>query len=216
MFDKLLYLSNRIRPDIAPIVNFLCTRINKYTIEDKFKLNRILKYIHGSKDKNLKFYKSNESNLNIYVDASHGIHADGKGHSGMLIQYNNNLIICKSRKQKIVSLSSTETELIALSDSTSFIIYILNVFNELDIKINNKTIFQDNLSTIKMIQNEKPTSQRVKHINLKYFSIRERINEYNININHLPTNEMIADILTKPLFGKLFIKFRNSLFNSND
>ena len=213
---KLLYLSNRIRPDIAPITNFLCTRINTYTIQDKFKLNRILKYLHGTRDFGLNFTKSNNSNINIFADASHGIHADGKGHSGLIIMYNNNMILFKSKKQKITSLSSTESELICLSDSTSYIINTLNIFNELDITINNKIIYQDNLSTIQMINNEKPTSQRSKHINLKYFSIRERIKDHNININYLETKLMIADILTKPLFGNLFNNLRKSLFNINE
>lgn len=210
---KLLYLSNRIRPDLSPIINFLCTRANNYTLEDKFKLNRILKYLHGTKNLPLTFTKSNNSNLQIYADASHAIHSDSKGHSGLVIKYNDNLILFKSRKQKINTMSSTESELVCISDSISYIHNILNLFNELKINLVNKTIYQDNMSTIKMIENEKSTSQRTKHINNRYFLVKERIKNYKIQIKYLETENMIADILTKPLYGNLFNKFRNNLLN---
>lgn len=210
---KLLYLSNRIRPDLSPIINFLCTRCEKYTIEDKFKVNRILKYLNHTKHYSLIFNKSKSSDIHVYADASHSIHQDAKGHSGLIITYNHNLILFKSRKQKITTLSSTESELVCLSDSISYIISIMNIFKELEININTKIIFQDNLSTIRMIHNEQPTTQRTKHINSRYFTVRERIEELGMKIEHLETKSMIADLLTKPLFGKLFIKFRNQLLN---
>ena len=210
---KLLYLSNRMRPDIAVAINFLCTRSNRYTIEDQFKLNRILKYLYGTKNVALTFNKSNTFNINIMCDASHGAHTDGKGQGGSLVLINNNPIFFRSKKLKINSLSSTESELICVSDSLSPIINIINIIIELGVKIDHKTLFQDNMSTIRMIENGKSTTMRTKHINLRYFTIKEKIQEFEIAIKYLPTKNMLADIFTKALQGKLFANMRDKIFN---
>lgn len=213
---KLLYLSNRMRMDIAVAVNFLCTRTNKYTIEDQFKLNRILKYLYGTKYLPLIFNKSKQFNVNIMCDASHGSHIDGKGQGGTIVLINNNPIFFRSRKLKINSLSSTESELICVSDALSPIINVMNIIEELGIKINNKTLYQDNISTIKMIENEKATTMKTKHINLRYFTIKERIKDLNIIIKYLPTRQMLADLLTKAIQGNAFVELRNKLMNNID
>ena len=54
---------------------------------------------------------------------------------------------------------------------------------------------------------------RIKHINLRYFTIKEKIQEFEIVIKHLPTKNMLADIFTKSLLGKLFANMRDKLFN---
>jgi hypothetical protein len=210
---KLLYLASRTRPDISVPVNFLCTRVLNYTLEDKFKLNRVLKYLNGTKNLGLRFTKRGSIDIKVYADASHGSHADGKGHSGLLITLNDGPILFKSSKQKITTLSSSESELVCLSDSVPSICGILDFLNEMKAKVTSKVIFQDNMSTIQMVKNARPTSQRTKHINIRYFSVRERINKHNIDINHLPTASMTADILTKPLQGSLFRSLRQQILN---
>jgi hypothetical protein len=51
--------------------------------------------------------------------------------------------------------------------------------------------------------------QRSRHINIRYFSIKDQIASGEINLVHCPTGIMIADFFTKPLQGHLFEKFRN-------
>ena len=212
---KLLYLSKRTRPDIAAAVSFLCTRVDKYTIEDELKITRVLKYLHGTQELGLRFTKTGKIDVKIHADASYGAHTDGKGHSGLLITINDNPILFKSNKQKINTMSTSECELVCLSNSIAHICSITNLLDDLKIKINSQVIYQDNLSTIKMVQNERPTSQRTKHINIRYFTIRERTEQQNIRIEHLRTHLMVADILTKPLYGTTFRDLRSKLLNWN-
>ena len=211
---KLLYLASRTRPDISVPVNFLCTRVMNYTLEDKFKMSRILKYLNGTKD--LRFTRKGTVDIKVYADASHGSHVDGKGHSGLLITLNDGPILFKSSKQKITTLSSSESELVCLSDSVPSICGILDFLNDMKMKVTSKVIFQDNLSTIQMVKNARPTSQRTKHINIRYFTVRERIEDHNIAITHLPTASMVADVLTKPLQGSLFRSLRQRILNLRD
>lgn len=148
---------------------------------------------------NTLFKRSENFNINILCDASHGIHMDGKGQSGSLVLINDNPVFFRSRKLKINTLSSTESELVAISDSLSPIINIINIIEEIGIRLENKTLHQDNLSTIQMIKNGKPKTMKTKHINIRYFTAKN----------------MLADMLTKPLQGQLFDEFRNTLFNIN-
>ena len=210
---KLLYLSINTRPDIAMPVNYLCTRVNNFDDDDKVKFIRILEYLYGTISDGL-VLKIDESNPNLYVfaDASYGISTiDRKSQSGMIIKLGNAMIIAKSKKQKIVTRSSTESELVACSDSVSYIIYITKLLKELNYPINKIIIYQDNISTINLISNQRPTSQRTMHIDIRYFFIRERKEMHNYEVKYISTDKMTADVLTKPLQGEKFIQLKNDM-----
>jgi hypothetical protein len=74
-------------------------------------------------------------------------------------------------------------------------------------------VLQDNLSTIQLAKIGGAASNASRHINMRYFSVKEYIDKGAINIQHQPTLQMVADILTKPLCGELFKKLRNMLLN---
>jgi hypothetical protein len=68
---------------------------------------------------------------------------------------------------------------------------------------------QDKLSAILLEKNGKAYSgKRTKHINVRYFFIKDRIGSGEITVNHCPAAEMLADHFTKPLQGTMFRKFR--------
>jgi len=66
------------------------------------------------------------------------------------------------------------------------------------------TIYEDNESTITMIHKGKSSAGRSKHINVRYYWLSGKIESNEINVVHMPTEEMIADVLTKPLQGQKF------------
>jgi hypothetical protein len=74
-------------------------------------------------------------------------------------------------------------------------------------------VFQDNMSTMTLIEKGRSTSSRTKHINIRYFFVKDRVENGEITIKYLPTEEMVADLLTKPLQGQLFRKLRQKLLN---
>ena len=57
------------------------------------------------------------------------------------------------------------------------------------------------------------TSERTRHIGLRYFFVKDRVDSGEVTIQYLPTENMIADILTKPLQESLFRRLRNELMN---
>ena len=118
-----------------------------------------------------------------------------------------------SSKQTIVAKSSTEAEMIAVSDHAGELI-AQNEFHIHQCGSNRPVIlFQDNQSTIRLLINGKSSSDRTKHIKIRYFWLKDRVDVKDILVEYMPTEEMIADILTKPLQGDLFIRLRKALMN---
>jgi hypothetical protein len=65
-------------------------------------------------------------------------------------------------------------------------------------------IYQDNKSTIMLAENGPSNSGKSKHFRRRYFGVKEMIQHGEVKLIYLPTEEMVADALTKPLTGKLF------------
>ena len=210
---KLLYLAKRVRPEILTAISFLSSRVSCATVEDMSKLNRVLAYLNVEPNLGLVLEAHQQLEIHAYVDASYGVHADGKSHTGGVISIGSGAAFVKSSKQKLVSKSSTEAELIALSDMTSNIIWTREFLQHQGYYMNAASVYQDNTSTIALAEKGRSTSERTRHVNIRYFFIKDRISSGDIKITYLPTNEMTADILTKPLQGELFRKLRSKLLH---
>ena len=208
---RLLYLAKRTRPDLLTAVSFLTTRTHAPSAEDRKKLERALKYLRGTAELGLRFKPVN-NNVTGYVDASFAVHMDYKSHTGLCVQFGGT-IFAKSTKQKINTKSSTEAELVGLSDSVSHIIWCRAFLLHQGYTLGPATVYQDNQSTMAMLKNGRSHSNRTRHINIRYYWAKDAVDQGDIAIDYLPTEEMLADILTKPLQGELFVKLRKMLLN---
>ena len=74
----------------------------------------------------------------------------------------------------------------------------------------NNTLFQDNQSTILMLKNGRNScTGNSRHINIRYFFVKDRIENEEVKVEYCPSEDMLADFFTKALQGKLFLKFRS-------
>jgi hypothetical protein len=64
-----------------------------------------------------------------------------------------------------------------------------------------------------MIDKGTHTSPSTRHIKIRYFFINDLIRNGELQVEYLPTDEMISDILTKPLQGQKFLQLRRLLLN---
>ena len=156
--------------------------------------------------------------LFAYIDASFGVHADGKSHSGVCLMLGKGCFFVQSTKQKLVSKSSTEAEIIGVSDGLGEVIWARNfIAHQLgQTEVKPAIVFQDNMSTMALIEKGRSTSSRTKHINIRYFFVKDRVESGEVVIKYLPTEEMVADMMTKPLQGTLFRKLRARLLNMHE
>ena len=209
---RLLYLAKRTRPDLLTAVSFLTTRTTAPTVADHKKLERAIKYLRGTPTLGLRFRPS-EINVTGFIDASFAVHVDYKSHTGLCVQLGGT-IFAKSTKQKINTKSSTEAELIGLSDSLSHVIWCSEFLIHQGYDLGPSHVYQDNQSTMAMLKNGRSHSaSRARHINIRYFWAEDLVDSGQVDIDYMPTEDMLADILTKPLQGELFRKLRNLLLN---
>jgi hypothetical protein len=109
VIGSLNYLVLISRPDLC--YNVLSRQNQDEVYEsDWASVKRVLRYIKGTQDLGIEYTKSEEIDLNVYVDASFGSEKDKKSLTGYAIFLGNNLITWKTKKQNTVSLSTVEAE----------------------------------------------------------------------------------------------------------
>lgn len=213
---KLLYIAKRGRPDILLAVTFLTTRVKAPDLDDQKKLLRLISYLKQSRDLALTLGADDLSQIKIYIDASHAVHEDAKSHTGVVITMGTGCIFAKSSKQKLVSKSSTAAELIALSDGIDYAVWAQEFMRSQGYVMKPLIVYQDNKSTIILAEKGKSTNQRTRHINIRYYAIKDLIDKGEALVVYKPTEEMVADYLTKPLQGRLFISARNFIMGMSE
>jgi hypothetical protein len=207
---KLLYLSTRARMDLLLAVGFLCTRVSKCTLQDQKKLRRLLEYIHGSVDLEYTIGADDLGSIRSWVDAAYAVHEDMKSHTGGTLSFGQGGLLCKSTKQKLNTKSSTEAEFVGASDYLPHILWVKFLMEAQGHSICHNVLEQDNESAIKLETNGRTSAgPKSRHINIRYFWIKDRATSEGIRIRHCPTLEMLGDFFTKPLQGGLFKKFRD-------
>ena len=180
---------------------------------DMQQVDRILHYVISTPDLGLNFSGQGGVTLNVFVDASFAIHDDRKSHYGtcMFIGENSASFATKSRKAKSVTVSSTEAEYMALSEAAKAIMWARQLLDELGYKQEEPTVvYEDNKSTINMV-NKGNDKGRTKHIDVRFHYIRELVETNQIVVEYKPTEEMIADMVTKALGKPLYLKFQKKI-----
>ena len=207
---KLLYLTKRARPDILLAAQFLSRRVLRPTEEDKYKLDRALKYLCKTSDLKLILRPGDNFKARIFIDASHAIHDDYKSQKGMVVTMGDSgAVLAKTSTVKLNTKSSCESEIIALSDYGCWGIWTGEFMVGQGYEQEPQQIFQDNQSCIALVKKGYSTSDSTRHINIRYFWLKNRVDTGEIKLEFMPTDSMIADFFTKPLTGAAFIKMRD-------
>ena len=170
-------------------------------------------YLKNTKDMVLTLEADDLKLVRWYIDASFAVHDDMRGHTGGVMTMGKGGIHNKSTKQKINGKSSTEIEVIGVDDVLPQVLWT-NYFMRAQGWSFNTKIYQDNNSAILLEKNGKlSSSNRTKHINVRYYFIKDVIKRGGASIEYMSTEKMWADYYTKPLQGKKFIEFRKDIMN---
>ena len=146
---KLLWVMKRGRPDIETAIAFLCTRVKEPDVDDWEKLKRLLCFLSETINDVRVIGASSMENLHTWIDASFAVHDDMKGHTGGTMSFGKGVLHAKSSKQKLNTKSSTETELVGVSEYIPYTIWMKNFLHEQGYKVTGN-VYQDNQSAIKM------------------------------------------------------------------
>jgi hypothetical protein len=172
---------------------------------------------NGTLDLALTLTGSEDMIVTAYIDASYAVHNDCKGQTGVaIISVGKGTVYAKSSKQKLVANSSTEAELIGVSEGLLQALWTRNFLQAQGIKVKPVNLKQDNKSTICMVEKGESTSPRKRHVAIRYFFVKDRMENGEVEIAYLPTELMVADFFTKPLQGELFRRLRAEVLNLSD
>jgi hypothetical protein len=212
---KLLYVGKRVKPEMLTAISFLTTRANSPDTDDLAKLQRALGYLLYSRDRGIVLSIGDTMTVGGFIDAAYGVHTgSGKSHSGCaMVLGNAGPVHVKSTKQKLVTKSSTEAELVALSDYASQAIWLRNFIIAQGYDVGPVILHQDNMSCMALVKRGGPASERSRHIDIRYFWVKEKVDGKDAIVKHLPTDKMFVNVMTKPVQGQQFIRERNALTN---
>jgi hypothetical protein len=199
LIGALMYVAVGTRPDVSHAVSVLSQFSNCYHKKHCTAAKRVLRYLKGTIDKKL-IYRKNQDNLTCYVDADWAnCEIDRRSYTGSTFILSGAAFSWESRKQRTVALSSTEAEYMALSDASKEAVFLIGYLKELGFQsLANVVVFNDNQGAGKLTENS-VYHARSKHIDVRYHFIRDAVKKHPIKILYLPTEKMIADVLTKAL-----------------
>ncbi|KMQ86503.1 retrovirus-related pol polyprotein from transposon tnt 1-94 [Lasius niger] len=196
-----MYLSVCTRPDISFAVSYL-SQFNDCYGETHWKAAKhVLRYLKGTESTGLNFPKRHGP-LTTYVDADWAnCPLDRRSYTGFTFQIGRSLVSWESRKQRTVALSSTEAEYMALSEAAKEAICLRSSLIELGFEKMAQATFFCNSNGARMLAENPVHHNRSKHIDTKHHFVRDAVHRNKLTIKYVPTDEMAADALTKPLAG---------------
>ncbi|KAJ9558522.1 hypothetical protein OSB04_013136 [Centaurea solstitialis] len=200
---SIMYAMLCTRPDVAYSVS-VTSRYQQNPGEPHWvAVKNILKYLRRTKEMFLVFGGSeDEISVNGYSDASFQTDRDDfRSQSGYVFTLNGGAISWKSSKQDTIADSTTEAEYIAASDAAKEAVWLRNFLSDLRVVASVSRpidIFCDNSGAV--VQGKEPREHhKSRHVLRKYHLIREIIGRGDVRICKIPTEENVADPLTKPL-----------------
>ena len=201
---KLIYLAHT-RPDIAYAVGVVSRFMHLPQIQHMTALMRILRYLKGTSSTGIYFAKNDHLDLIAYTDVDWAGDRDGrKSTSGYFTLVGGNLVTWRSKKQKVVALSSAKAEFRGIAKGITEILWIQKLMNELGFP--QKTackLFCDNKAAIKISENP-VQHDRTKHVEIDRHFIKDRLEDKTIKLPFVRSKDQLADILTKAVNTKAF------------
>jgi len=204
---KLIWLALATRPDLAYAVSQLARFNAKPGPTHWVAVKRVFRYIAGTLDYKIVYGPSSHpANFITYSDSDYaGCPDSAKSTSGFVLLMGGGAVSWSSKLQTRVARSSTEAEYIAAESAGREMAFFRYVFEDMGYTVPlPRPLAMDNQSAIQAARN--PEHQgRMKHIDPIYHGFRECVEHKEIAPYYVPTLEMVADILTKPLDRQLVV-----------
>ena len=177
----------------------------------------VLRYLSGTAKLGPTYFTNQGPVLACYVDCSYGVHADGRSHGGFSLHIGNDnapFFVNSKRQSECVAVGSMESEYVTLSSAARKVLEFRYLLEDLEFPQKQPTIvYEDNMSAINLAC-APAIPRKSRHIHIRHHFIRDCVAKHLIKIQHLPTDQMLADFLTKPFGPKKHIQFRDIYFNT--
>ncbi|KAL0455815.1 UNVERIFIED_CONTAM: Retrovirus-related Pol polyprotein from transposon TNT 1-94 [Sesamum latifolium] len=204
---SLMYAQVCTRPDIAFAVGMLRRYQSNPDLDHWRAAKKVMRYLQGTKDYMLMYRRTENLKVVGYSDSDFAGCVDSrKSTFGYIFMIASGAVSWRSAKQTLIAASTMEAEFVSCFEATSHGVWLKSLISGLRIIYSISRplrIYSDNSAAVFMAKNNKSGSQS-KHINIKYLAIRERVKEGKVVIEHISTELMLADPLTKGMPLKNF------------
>jgi len=202
-----MYLSTCTRPDISFAVGMLGRYQSNPGMDHWKAAKKILRYLQGTKDYMLMYKRLDHLEVIGYSDSDYAGCVDTrKSTFGYIFLLAGAAVSWKSAKQSVIATSTMEAEFVACFEATIQALWLRNFvtrFNLVDTISRPMQIYCDNTAAVFFSKNDK-YSKGAKHMDLKFLTVKEEVQNRRVSIQHIGTELMIADPLTKGLPPKTF------------
>ena len=208
MIGSLMYLTST-RPDIMFVVSLLSRYLAHPTEIHLQAVKRVLRYIKGTLTYGIFYKQGGNKELLAYTDSDYaGDLEDRKSTSGFSFLLSSGAVSWSSKKQPVVTLSTTEAEFIVVASCACQALWLRRMLEKLNHASTGATVmYCDNSSTIKLSRN--PVMHgRSKHIDVRFHFLRNLTRDGVVTLLHCHSQDQLADIMTKPLTRVAFEKVR--------
>jgi hypothetical protein len=205
VMGKLRYLGDRTRPDLLYYLSELGRYMEEPNDEVLAEVKRLIRYLMGTRNKYLVLGGKDEIVLFGVCDASHVQEGDCRSQLGYAIFMGKKSapVYCRSMRAATVSLSSTQAEVEGLVELVKEVLWFQGFLDSVCINYIKPTeVFTDNQPTVSL-SGEGNHLKRSKHYVVKTSFIREQVELGVVVVKHIPGINNVADLLTKPLSGRL-------------
>jgi hypothetical protein len=198
------WLVRGTRPDLAFVAHKLSQHCHQPRQGHWAGVQRVFRYLKHSKQLGISYGRI-KNGLIGYADADFA--ADGEDRRstmGYAYVLNGGAVTWAARKQQSISTSTTEAEYVALCNASKEAVWVRNLLNHIGKGMQGAVrILGDNQGALKLVANPE-FHARSKHIDVQYHYVRELVEDGVVSVEYIPTTEMAADCLTKPLKRALF------------
>ncbi len=212
----LIHLVVCTRPDVAYQVSQLARYSANPGRTHWTALKHLLRYLKGTKTLGVQYHRVNPSGdsmselkLEAYVDASFaGDCDDRKSTTGFVTMLAGGPVSWSSKRQTLTAQSTAEAEYVAAAAATSEVIHLRQLLAEIGLPQGEPTVIHEDNNPCIHMANNPSTSARTKHIDLKYHIVRERVSNGDVKLVYVPTQDQVADVLTKSVSGPTLQRLR--------
>ena len=194
------YMASTTRPDVAHAVNQLARQLAAPTTTHMTAAKHVLRYLRGTIHQCLQYNHSptDQLQLTAYSDADWaGCKETRRSTTGYVVMLNGNVISWETKKMSTVALSSTESELAGAVMAVKELQWLRMLIHDIvgihpPLQLN-----VDNQSCLALLRSD-AHHERTKHVDTRYHYVRDMVKFHELDLLWVPTEEQLADILTKP------------------
>ena len=200
---SILFAAITTRPDVAFTASRLAMFNQNPGKSHHEAADRAIQYLYATKGRALKY--GEDSGTRSFICASDALFAnntlDRKSSQGYIMLLFGGPIAWKANKQDTVTTSSTEAELLALSQTAKEAIFISRLLKALTLTIDEPLIIEcDNKQTLRLVTEDfMKLSMKLWHVDIHNHWLRQEHSQQRVQFSWTPTRDMIVDGLTKVL-----------------